>query len=335
MAKFYDMSNNTSNTIQIDSATLLTNVEAALDANYHRLLLPHPNRTLAIWYLLTVAEDFQRNLFRGIAPQILPAHIEFQVDRMKYSLRSGLNRIFKEVQDRSPQIVPCRIVPMLYERTAQLLFGGIDFIGANQLCSSAHAGTVHFVELENEIQVVIDEQHHDKGYACLELMGHHAPGEDFAGRLYAYLRFPEHRPPVLQWIAETIKIQHRLISYEYSQDLAIRLAKEMSQPSFLIPQAWKFAWGGRSETTLLVNALSVRCFYHLVAVHFGSEHLALRGGGEANICLVLTRKQLAEDIVQMSSLSPNAITAFLEYLTYGSDTKTPDPALQPILPGLW
>jgi len=320
------------NAAVIESADLLAKAEAALDRDYHELPLPHPNKILAVWYLLAVAEDYQRNLFIGLDPGLSAAAIEFRIDRLKYSLRYGLDRILKEVSDQSPAQVPRRIIPMLYERTAKLLFGGLDFIAANQLCSAAHAGTVRFVDHQNEIEVLIDEQHHHKGYAALELMGHEQTNVvDFAALFFAYLRLPENRPQTLQEIALTVRIRNRLVEYEYLQNLAIELAQEIEQPSFLIPDGWAFPWGGRVETTLLLNALSLRCFYHLVAVHFGSLHLALRGGGEANICLVLTPKQLADDLKLMSSLSPKVIAAFIQYLTYGFGTKTPDPALQPIV----
>ncbi len=46
------MSNGVSITdVAFDSTTLLARVEAALDRNYHLLPIPHPNRTLAVWYL--------------------------------------------------------------------------------------------------------------------------------------------------------------------------------------------------------------------------------------------------------------------------------------------
>jgi len=114
--------------------------------------------------------------------------------------------------------------------------------------------------------------------------------------------------------------------------LAIELARNVPQPSLLVPDGWIFPWGGRAETTLLVNALALRCLYHLVAIHFGSVRLNLRGGGEDSICMVLTPKQLVDDLELMSSLPRASIREFIEYLTYGAKMRTPDPALQPIVP---
>jgi hypothetical protein len=299
------------NNVVFDSTTLLARVEAALDRNYRLFPIPHPNKTLAIWYLLTVAEDYQRNLFMGFSSDMLTRTMELEVDRLKYSLRYGLNKILDEAPDQSTEQVPRRIVPMLYERTGRLLFGGCDFVAAVRLCSAAHAGTVSFVYRKNGIDVLMDEQQHDKSYAALELIGPDADTVDFAGLFFRYLRFAEHRPPVLERIGQTVKVRKGLIKYEYVQDLAIQLAQDMDQPSFLVPEGWEFSWGGRAETTLLLNALSVRCLYHLAAVHFGSVQLALRGLGAASICLVLTRSQLEEDLELMSSLSQKAIAELL------------------------
>ncbi|MCG7872676.1 MAG: hypothetical protein JAZ11_11300 [Candidatus Thiodiazotropha lotti] len=318
----------------LGEASLLATVEAALDSNYHRLTLPHPNRTLAIWYLLTVAEDYQRNLFCCLEEQISEAGIEFQIDRLKYSLRYGLDRIFKETSDLSKVQVPRRIVPMIYERTGCLLFGGMEFIAANQMCSAAHARTVRFIEHGDDIEVVIYERYHDKGYAALELMGHQEPDAiDFSGLLFAWMRFPEdHAPAAVEWIANTIRVRNRLVVYQYQQEHAIQLAQSIPQQSFLIPIEWQFPWGRRAETTLLLNALSLRCIYHLVAVHFGAARRGMRGGAEANICLVLTVEQLVEDLELMSSLSYETVTKFVRFLTYGHNTQTPDPSLQPLIP---
>lgn len=308
-------------------------VEAALDEKYHQLALPHPNRTLATWYLLTVSEDYQHGLFCHIGGQAKGATIEYQIDRLKYSLRYGLERIYKETKDFSMARVPRRIVPKLYSKTSKLMFGGLEYIEANQFCAAAHAGTLCFREDKGDIKVVYDERYHDKRYAVLELMGHQEPDAvDFAALLYMWIRNEDDRlPEVVRRIADTVREKEKLLEYEYDPTLAYQLAKKMPQQPFLIPDGWTFPWGGRYETTLLLNSLSVRCMYHLVAVHFGAERNMLRGGGHSNICLVIDRSNLVENIALLSSLSHGSIGKFVEFVTYGKRTRTPDPALQPLV----
>ena len=83
--------------------------------------------------------------------------------------------------------------------------------------------------------------------------------------------------------------------------------------------------------TLLLNALSLRCIYHIVAVHFGSGANGLRGGGAANLVLVLSRKQIISDLALISSVGMPRIVGFVDNLTLGRGTNTPDPALQPLI----
>lgn len=317
-----------------DRAVLLAQVEAAFDREYEELAIPHPNRHLAAWYLLTVCEDYERNMFAGLFGEIHLANLEYETDRLKYSLKFCLKRIFKEASDQSTCAVPQRITPLLYKRAGKLLIGGKEYAVAHQLCCAARVGTVTFVEREPcVIETIIDELEHDKQYAALELIGHREIGiVDPSALFYAWLNRPELQPPCLQVIAESVRLKGRLIEYEYDQYLAELLAQSMQQQPFLIPEAWQFPWGGRFETTLLINALCVRCLYHLVAIHFGASRLTLVGGGEANICLVLSSDRLEHELELMSSLKPQVIRAFINYLTYGQGAITPDPALQPLIP---
>lgn len=311
--------------------SLLAVVEKDLDASYYRLPLPHPNRAIATWYLLTVLEDLQRGLF-VLSDDVQAATVELQLDRLKYSTRFALDRIRMECSDTSKVKLPSQVIPKIYLRTADLLHGGVDYMGASQLCSSAHAGTVLFQERDAVIEAVIDKRHHDKRYAALELLGHLPPGVvDHATLLYAWTRHDDIRPQVLGAIARSVRIVGRQVAYRYRPDLATALAAEMMQQPFLIPDDWRFSWGGRNETTLLINALCVRCVYHWVAVHFGASWHGLRGGGEASILLISSSEQLVHDIREMSSLPEVTIRGFIRHLTYGYEMKTPDPALQPLV----
>lgn len=311
--------------------SLLASVEAELDAYYHRQVLPHPNGPIAAWYFLTILEDNQRwVLVRSDDSQATT--VEYLMDRMKYSARFALDRIRKECTDKSKTTLPDCVTKKHYLIAGGLLMAGIDFMSATQLCSAAHAGSVKFQEMDATIEVYFDERYHDKRYAALEMMGHTPDGVvAHVGFLYAWARNSGMRPPILEEIALSVRIVERQVIYHYQADRAVRLAAELEQPPFIIPEGWKFPWGGREQTTLLINALCIRCVYHWVAVHFGASKHGLRGGGKASILLVLSRDQLVRDIKEMSSLPEGVIRSFIQYLTYGYEMKTPDPALQPLV----
>ncbi|MGP1664842.1 MAG: hypothetical protein ACTS5I_02795, partial [Rhodanobacter sp.] len=154
---------------------------------------------------------------------------------------------------------------------------------------------------------------------------------DHTANLDAWARRKEFRPHIVDAIAHSTRISGRKVVYEYQSSLAIALAQEMMQPPTLVPEGWRFPWGGRHETTLLVNAMCVRCMYHWVAVHFGAGRHGLRGGGEASLLHVTTTSELVADLDQMCSLGETVIRSFVQFLSYGYGMKTPDPALQPIV----
>ncbi len=310
---------------------LLSAVEAALDKSYNRHPLPHPNRAIATWYLLAVLEDNLR-LFFVAADDSKTALIEHLLDAHKYSARFALDRIRRECQDTSKAALPTKIVPRLYIRTSELLQAGLDYMSATRLCSAAHAKTLGLVERAEDIQVEFDPADHDMRYSTLELLGHMPPDfVDHTARLYHWAHRDEFRPEIVNTIAQTTRISEGLVVYRYHTYPAIKLAKVMEQYPFLVPEGWRFVWGGRHETTLLLNALCIRCMYHWCAVHFGASFHRLKGGGQESLLLVTTAQQLATELREMCSLELPVIRRFIEYLTLGHGVQAPDPALQPIV----
>jgi hypothetical protein len=311
--------------------TLHEEVEADLDANYHKVPIPHPNSTIAIWYVLTVLEDFLRNLF--VFSDSKDAQIvEFQVDAQKYSVRYALDRIRRECKDQSRADVPSRALSKYYVSTYALLEAGVVFKLAIQLCSSAHAGSVRFVDKGRIIAVEFVEDSLDKRYAAAELIGHVSlETVDHSTLLYAWARDHAPCPRVVEAIARSTRFVDRKIVYEFQPTLAVALSQELMQQEVLIPKDWRFLWGGAHETTLLINALCIRCAYHWVAVHFGARFHKARGGGESSLLLVISKTRLLSDLRDMCSLKESAISQFVEYLKFGNAVQSPDPALQPIV----
>jgi hypothetical protein len=256
----------------------------------------------------------------------------FYIDRYKYSMRYALDRVSKECKDNAWTQVPRRILPKLYKAAVALMIGGVDHALASQLCGALHMGTATVAKDSDGWRVGIDESHHDKAYGAMELLGVAKPKSlDFTALLFHWIRDPSNVPEAVNRIAASVRVNKGLISYTYREDLARELVNHIPQPPYLIPESWKFSWGGRAEVTLLLNALSLRCIYHLVAVHFGSGANGLRGGGESNIVLILLRNQLIADLVLMSSIDRQRIMRFVDSITWGRGAKTPDPALQPLI----
>lgn len=307
-------------------------VEAELDANYHKIPVPHAHRTVATWYVLTVLEDFLRNLFVLTDSKDVDK-VEFQVDAQKYSVRYALDRVRRECKDKSRVDVPLRVLEKHYLAAYSLLEAGVEFKLASQICSSAHAGSVRFVARGSVVEVEFVYADVEKRYAASELIGHASlETTDHSTILYAWVRDYLPRPGVVEAIARSTRLVDRRLAYEFCPALAVALSQELMQQEPLIPKDWRFPWGGTYETMLLINALCIRCAYHWIAVHFGSRFQALRGGGEASLLLVIGKAQLLADLREMCSLDDSLISGFVEYLRLGNEVQSPDPALQPIIP---
>lgn len=312
----------------------LKRFESAVDAAFASQPLPHPNIHVAIWYLLTVSEDSQRLLFTKLGEKLDNWHIEYYLDRYKFALRQCLAAVHQKTCDRGAMALPEKVVPALYERTHNFLAAGIDYSIAVQICSSTHVGSIRLVDVCGGFAVEFEKRDTDERYGALELMRQSAREVvvPFSALLWMWIRHTEHLPIAVHKIAGSTRLSKRRIKYTFQPELSYQLAQSIPQPSFLIPEGWRFPWGGQYETTLLVNALCLRVLYHLCAVHFGAGLIGLKGGADTDICLCICREQLAHDIAMNSSLEPAQIDLFIDYLTYGLGVDTPDQALQPLVP---
>lgn len=313
---------------------LLEKVERLVDEKYLSLDLPHLDWTLVVWYLLTSFEDHQIWMFRiAVEDESQSQKLEGLVDRLKYSIKYALLRAKSEVKTDSNHEVPRRTSEILCRRAMAIVQEGVKYSAAVQIISSVYGKKVAFKLVGNAIQLeVLDDVYHDLSYSVLEVIGHIEPGViTYSSILLTWMKATDDLPIVVRLIAETVTLKNRLLRYDYQPHIAHQLALDLCQQPFLIPNGWKFEWGGRQETTLLLNALAIRCMYHLTAVEFGSRRYRLKGGGDESLVLVLSREQLISDLIEMSSIANSVVGTFVDRLTFGNQVDAPDPALQPFI----
>jgi hypothetical protein len=277
---------------QMDKA-LLEKVERLVDEKYLSLDLPHLDWTLVAWYLLTAFEDHQIWMFRIAAKdESQNQKLEGLVDRLKYSIKYALLRAKAEVKTDSNHEVPRKTSDILCRRAIAIIQEGIKYSAAMQIISSVYGKKVALKQVDNAIQLeVIDDVYHDSSYSVLEVIGHIEPGVITYSLIWlAWMKATDDLPIVVRLIAETVTLKNRVLRYDYLPHLAHQLALDLCQQPFLIPDGWVFEWGGRQETTLLLNALAIRCMYHLTAVEFGARRYKLKGGGDESLVLILSRR---------------------------------------------
>jgi hypothetical protein len=205
---------------------------------------------------------------------------------------------------------------------------------ASQICASAHAESASIEVVDGTYKVRINEDRMDKRYGSLEAMrqsgGEHVVAHSVL--FWFWVNEQANCPAVVWQIMNTTALRRRRVVYRYDPELAYELAQAMPQSPYLIPEEWEFSWGNRRDTTLLVNSLSVRVLYHLVAVQFGAQKYRLRGGAEHDLLLVQSRAQWIEDVEIFSQINVKNIERFVDTLTFGRGSKSPDQALQPLVP---
>lgn len=316
------------------SREALHRFETNADQKFEAQVLPHPNYYVSAWYLLTQAEDAQRIWFTGTGNPD-DGVVEYLVDKLKFSLRSCLAFASRKAVDRTNMRMPDKVNGNLYSRARAMIEAGVDYAVVMQVCGSAHAGSAD-IELSGDIyDVAVDDRHFDARYSAFELMRQSAsrePDVPMSALIWAWMRWQERRPEVLQAISSSIRIQSRRVVYEFSPELCYGLSLSVPQRPLIIPENWTFPWGGRYDTVLLMNALGLRLLYHVCAIHFGSVDRGLRGGAEGDLLLCQSEEDWVLDIQKNSSLDLEQIRTFVRYLTYGNNVTSPDQALQPFVP---
>jgi hypothetical protein len=230
--------------------------------------------------------------------------------------------------------LPVKAASSLYGKAQKLLFAGIDYSVASQICASAYEGSCAVEESDDVFAIAEVGDRLDARYGSLEAMRQSAGDPTFAHSALFWLWVVEeaHRPAVILEIMNSTALKRRRIVYEYDHLRAYALAQSMAQAPVLIPDDWTFSWGGKHETMLLLNSLSVRVLYHLVAVQFGAQRYQLKGGAEHDLCLVQSTEKWVEDIEVFSQVEVKKVAEFVRVLTYGTGSNFPDQALQPLVP---
>lgn len=304
-------------------------LELHADEEFAKLPLPHPSRDISLWHIATVFEDSLRLGFIG--------HVEADLirttlygDLTKYSMRHCVHFAFERC-DASYGMTPPKISnPQAYIRASELLHQGIVYSSISRIFTSLHAGTATAVKGQDGYEIDY-ASFVDARYAVLETLNHgQEPWLDITAQIFAWFRTDE-LPLALEMIKESTRVKNKFVNYDYGCH-AFLLQEEMHQRPLVIPSEWKFPWGSAFETQALINSLIIRCTYHFLAVSLSAMQTRYSGGAESSLVLVIEKDELCRDISLFADFGEEKIGQFLDCLTYGNGTYTPDPALQPLLP---
>lgn len=309
----------------------LLSMESHVDNEVSLLQLPHPNRDISFWHILTVFEDSLRFLYTGEVEKDL-IEIFIFTDLNKYSLRHCLDNLFTRCDARYGMPPPKRTIPPVYTRATEFFMWGRYYSSITKVFTPLHAGhsTAHKLD-ENKYEIKHSE-FIDSRYAALEVINHgkeHVP--DITIQIYRWFRNHNEQPIFLSLIEKSTKIRNKFVTYEYGKH-AILLQEEMWQRPVIIPEKWIFPWGSAFETNALINSLLIRCSYHFLAVNLTARKSGHSGGADSSLVLAINKTELCHDLSFFADIGDEKIALFVDYMTYGFKTETPDPALQPIIP---
>lgn len=311
---------------------LVTEFERAVDASYACLPLPSSERYLNVFYLLSASESFLLDLC--VRPPSRDSFL-FQLDHHKYSLLFGLRRIHDEARSITHVQIPHRTDFQMSASAHQLLTAGVSYSDAVRTCWALHQGSVQLIRKSDHHFLAIDENPRNAQYAALQLILDTRGNQDtHLSSLLVWLNDESTAPDAVSQIAKKTKKKNEFLSYTMDLQLALRLRESLPRQPTFIPDNWSFPWGDTRSTQALIDALCLRCIYHLVANHFGRKKWRrhLLDGTRATVCLCVKSDDLVRQLALLSNIPRSLVQRFVEYLTYGNGTTHPDPALQPLVP---
>jgi hypothetical protein len=324
------------------TAEQVTRVEQAIDASLEELALPGDEYFEALWHFLTVSEDLPRLMILSNSKSATPVGesdglftLNLVLSAHKYALRYILDVINRRLPKarRLQKRIQAAEVP--YTTAARGLEIARDYRKAVGLFTLYHSGNALCTTDESGDNLWFSFPWYSAAYQALD----YSVDVDLQGNaitaLFAWLTYPAHAPTVVKQIGDSVAVagNDRLV-YKFNEYAVAELAGILPNPTpwNLVPQTWVFPWGDREEVMALMNTLELRCLYHVLAINFGADRWKVAGGGVNDLCLRVKRGQLVQEIKRVSKAPLDRIVKFVHGLTHGKGTRTPDPALQPLIP---
>ncbi len=332
------------------SDTEIDEIELRIDGAFNKASLPTESRYSSRRAVLTATEDQLRLMLLRTAEATKDStsrrgdmwNLVQMLDRTKYSLKAALSLIDSRIPERNAGARSTDFSTS-YTRAAEFVFRHCDaYATAVRVMSPLRAG-IRDLMRTHDGNLFIQISDTDRTYPALEGLIN-ADDREFSAIpvLVALFRGIEHfdretghkviwSPEVRSIVNNTERRKHR-IKYSFVIQRARWLLDYFQIQTTDLPNGWVFPWATAEEAEAVFNALQVRAFYHLIAIHFGAARWKISGMGVAQICLETTPEKLSKEISQLVGLPVGKVRSLLKVLIYGSGVNSPDPALQPLIP---
>lgn len=315
--------------------------EDGIDRGFDTFPLPTSHFYTTRFALCARAEDnFRLHLHQIISPSGGRRDFGRLVgfcDRMKYALRSALD-VASRKQTPSSAHGPIGIDDQIGMKSVEMLQAAENYALAVRIFSSHHAGQ-RILGIDAETgRFRAQSDPRNERYNTLEFLVN-ADDTTFsslpfiAGLFFgeAHVGYRDARHLLVNEIVGGAEVRNNKVKYK----LNTRAAEEIysilyaSPPSS--PNSWQFPWGSLADSARFFAALQTLCAYNLIAIHFTARS-RIRGMGVNQICYSPNLPRLKKSLASISGLSADRVSTTIEALTLGKGVKSPDPALQPIVP---
>lgn len=313
----------------IQLSLIASRIEEWADNEFEKTKLPHQIKDVCVWHVLTVSEDWLRMLFTRKVEKS-EQEIDTTVDRLKYALKASLTKIDKFSKIIDPFPTPQKTNPAAYEAAHQLIVAGLEYSSMTRIFTSIHSGHSILSGSPDKLEILYNSDY-DARYSAMEILNHgKEPSFDISTLVYRNLSGNALDHELSEVLTRGVRISKGRVVYEYKPEGIYHIVTRSEQREIIIPPDFIFEWGTGGETQALINSLLTRCIYHLLSVNFAAGKFKIRGGFDSSLVLQTTHQKLLDDLNFLADFPKEKIEIFIKFLTYGNNSKTPDPALQPI-----
>lgn len=320
-------------------------LEGKIDAAFEATVCPGEDVYTARWQMCQYVEartiyDIIKMLSLTQDRRELGGFFE-RLDVTKYALQHALQLIDKKLSVK----VDVRVRPGNFDRQAasELFRRGIEYADVYKIFPPVHKGvetivwdgaagafeilvglrTLQYWALENLLHIDADEFN-----PIIELLLIFSGPDGALENDEATIRWS----PLIHDIVSRVSLKRGRLQYQLIRNFALELVESflaLSTPPLL---DWEFPWCTMAEAKTYFAALHAICVYHLTSIHFGAKRLRVPTLGEQQRVYLTTAADLNSEIARLCPLTPAKIAKLTEVLTFGHETTTPDPALQPFIP---
>lgn len=313
-------------------------LEKSIDDYFKSIILPGVTLQESYKYLCHVCDDKIRFNFIGISKKPLdeintygPA-IAFEiVDSAKYALRLCINR--SHSLPRAEFFDPnMSLETKQTSQASDILDKAEEYSKICRIFALIHEGLLKYTIPDDSNTIYLQPVEESFSFSALEVLAsayekkRHSGNSDFFNWIYN-----NYLPPILSEELSRAKISKGRIKFQYPTFVLKALVEDQSPEDGIIPPNWRFPWKASvGSTRKFISALNALLHYHISIVHFGTYE-KVEGYGLNDVCMIVGKKKLSRILSAVSGVDDKEVLEIITFITLGTQTTSPDPALQPII----